>query len=197
MDKSNIIIDIAEHFSDKDKKRAEKILELSWKVNDYIDNKFKTEYTELYNKWHGNHCIQTAVMICGILNEVKNLYPEVVYGIMEDKHEGETIHYNHAYVHVEDMSSFPLAKNYAIDMPRNDRKQLFIAGDLSVVEECESSLDYPGYENIKILETQDLNFRRLIMFEIEYFTQEPSFYLFREIRNKFKNEIDELNKGEE
>lgn len=196
MNRNNMIIDIAQDFSDEDKRRAEKILELAWKVDNYIDNKFKTEHTELYNKWHGNHCIQTAVMICGILNEIQSIYPQVVYAIMEDKHEGKTIHYNHAYVHAVDELPYRSIKHYAIDMPRNDRQQLFVAGDTSIDVECESTFDYQGYEDIKILQTQDMDFKKLILFEVEYFTNKPSYYLFKEIKDKFRNEIDELNKGE-
>ena len=197
MNRDSIIFEQRRYLTPKEKVRAEKIMELTWKINDYIDNKFKTEYTELYEHWHGNHCLQTAVMICGVLDEIKYLCPKIVYGIMEDRYEGQTVHYNHAYVYVQDTAYLPSAINYAIDMARTDRKQLFAVGDLSLKEKCEDSLDCPGYENIKILQEAHVNHKHCLMFEIEYFTQQPSFYLFREIRNKFINEINELNKEEQ
>lgn len=198
MNRENIIIEIPKDLNKEQISRAEKIMELAWKINDFIDNKFKTEYPDKYKQWHGNHCLQTSIMTCVILEMMGGLKPKVMYCIMEDKYKGETIHYNHAYVYVKDEHN-SLNASYIIDMARNDRKQLFIADQVTLDEKYDN-LDYSDYKDIKILAVSDINHINSVLSEIEYFTNKPSMYLLNEILMniskvvfKFKHEGDIKN----
>lgn len=185
----DIIIDIAGD-TPNDRERADKILDLAYYINEHIDNKFKKEFPDKYEQWSGNHCLQTSIMTCGILESIEDLKPEVVYCIMTDIYKGKNVCYNHAYVAVTDSYN---NSRYVIDMARNDRDKLFISKPKDKLDiYVESRCGYRGYGNIFIVGHQHVDYKKALLFDIEYFTGEPSFYLFNEIREKFKNEIKEL-----
>lgn len=186
-----VIIDLL--CGEKYKAKALAILDLAYNVNKYIDDKFKKEYPDKYKQWHGNHCLQTSIMLSGILDGIEDLHPKVVYCLMKDKaKDGREIVYNHAYVSLFDSHKHNLF-NMIIDMARNDRKKLFICGSKYMIddlylEKCKEE----GYEHISIGGVVYVDFMKALLFETEYFTGQPSHYLMNEIKKHFKEKIEAL-----
>lgn len=186
-----VVIDIL--CGEKYKAKAFAILDLAYHINRYIDDKFKKEYPEKYKQWHGNHCLQTSIMISGVLDGIEHLHPKVVYCIMKDKDEkGEDTWYNHAYVSVLDSHKHNLF-NMIIDMARNDRKKLFVCGSKYMVDDLyEEKVKEDGYKNLELKKVTYVDFMKALLFETEYFTGKPSHYLLSEIKKEFKDKIEIL-----
>lgn len=186
-----VIIDLL--CGEKYKAKAYAILDLAYNINDYIDKKFAKEYPDKYKQWNGNHCLQTSIMISGVLDGIEHLHPKVVYCIMKDKDEkGEDTLYNHAYVSVLDSHKHNLF-NMVIDMARNDRKKLFVCGSKYMVDDLyEEKVKEREYRHIEFKKVSYVDFMKALLFETEYFTGKPSHYLLTEIKKEFKNKIEAL-----
>lgn len=167
------------------------LLELSFKVNNYIDDKFKREFPEKYRQWGGNHCLQTAIMICSIIRNIKNYSCEVFYGIMRDNYAGNRFMYNHAYAIAVNKKT---KEKYIIDMSRNDRSALFAHGK-GIPDDYESGCSAYGYKGIQVTARIPVDYKKCLVEEKEFYTCKPSIELYNEILNFVSEDVKLLNEG--
>lgn len=122
---------------------------------------------EEYKRWHGNCCKQTAIFGAYIL---KILLPDYEWttwdGVFSDKHKGEDVRYNHAWILGKEPST---NRRLLIDLARTTKERLFreVSGN-------RFPKDHPEYKDMVEESRERLDWEKMIEEDDEFYTGLPS-----------------------
>ena len=143
-----------------------------------IKELFKTKSPEKYKQWGENCCVQIAVFGTFFLSKMLMDYTFTVYeGIFHDKVKGRDVKYNHAWIYAV---SSDKSRKLFIDMGRSMQENIFIEQDKNAYDN-----KIFGYEDIKEVKRTQLDWRRMLATETEYYTGLPSMEVAHLLENSF------------
>jgi hypothetical protein len=138
---------------------------------------FEEKNPETYAKWGKNCCQQTAVFGAALLTEMLPDYKwEVWYGIFDDIVMGRPVQYNHAWIWGKHKNE---NKGLFVDLSRIFHERLFF--DTTDNNYPKNHSDYQYMKEIKRIQ---LDWKRMIKEEIEYYTSMHSQKILSEIKNR-------------
>lgn len=132
-----------------------------------------------YKEWQGNCCRQIAVFGSYFIDKyVPSTYIVTAWdGEFDDVILDRPLHYNHAWIFVKDTIT---KRRLLIDLARTHKENLWIE-----VPNNRYPKDYQGYENMKETSREQIDWRRLIESETEFYTRLSS----KEFINKLSERI--------
>jgi hypothetical protein len=118
---------------------------------------------EKYKQWGGNTCRQSAVFGTHYLNMFLVEYEWTVWdGIFDDIIRGKSTRYNHAWIMGKDRNT---GRRLLVDLSRVAHERLFI-----VVLANRYPKDHEDYKNMKEVSREQLDWRKMIEEDREYYT---------------------------
>lgn len=124
----------------------------------------ETANPEAYLKWNRNTCRQSAVFGCHFLNKLLPEYEWTAWdGNFEDVYLGRKVKYNHAWIYGSHKTR---DKHLLVDLSVVNKERLFIERPENTYPK-----DHPEYEHMIEVDRKQLDYRKMIENEIEYYTQ--------------------------